>query len=162
MPPFLNDIKGPTVFRNLRFKSDPAAGRDQITNVPPSHTINDRKFEDQHFQQTVQLGNTEEWTLYNDNPGGGGAAHPFHIHINPFQVVAFNSTQDVKNEIQLPAPWVWWDDVAIPVGGYIKMRSRFVDFTGAYVLHCHILGHEDRGMMEMVQVVSNVTTLSHH
>jgi FtsP/CotA-like multicopper oxidase with cupredoxin domain len=62
----------------------------------------------------------------------------------------------------LPEPWVWRDDIAIPVGGYIKMRSRFVDFTGAYVLHCHILGHEDRGMMEMVQVVSNVSTLSHH
>jgi FtsP/CotA-like multicopper oxidase with cupredoxin domain len=163
MPLFLNDIKGePAVFRNLRFKSNPSAGRDQITNVPPSHTINNRKFEDEHFQQTVQLGNMEEWTLYNDNPGGGGAAHPFHIHINPFQVVAFNSTQDVKNEIQLPEPWVWWDDIAIPVGGYIKMRSRFVDFAGAYVLHCHILGHEDRGMMEMVQVVSNVSTLSHH
>jgi len=32
------------------------------------------------------------------------------------------------------------------------MRSRFVDFAGQYVLHCHILAHEDRGMMAIVQV----------
>ena len=38
--------------------------------------------------------------------------------------------------------------------------TRFVDFTGMYVLHCHILGHEDRGMMQLVQVISNSTTMS--
>jgi len=36
--------------------------------------------------------------------------------------------------------------------GYFKMRSRFADFTGQYVLHCHILAHEDRGMMQLVEV----------
>lgn len=161
MPGFLNDIEGPiTIHRELHFKSNPAGGRAQITNVPPSQTINDHKFEDHHFQETVQLGATEEWTLYNDNPNAGGAAHPFHIHVNPFQVVAIK-TGPGKPEIQLPTPWIWWDTVAIPPGGYIRMRSRFVDFSGAYVLHCHILGHEDRGMMEMVNVVTNVTPLEH-
>ena len=51
--------------------------------------------------------------------------------------------------------------LAIPPGGYIKFLSRFVDFMGAYVLHCHILGHEDRGMMQLVQVISNTTSLGH-
>ena len=41
----------------------------------------------------------------------------------------------------------------VTIPGYFKMRSRFVDFTGQYVLHCHILAHEDRGMMELVAVV---------
>src|SRR5438309_8783361 len=36
--------------------------------------------------------------------------------------------------------------------GYFKMRTRFVDFTGLYVQHCHILAHEDRGMMQLLQV----------
>ena len=40
----------------------------------------------------------------------------------------------------------------IKVPGYFKMRSRFVDFSGLYVMHCHILAHEDRGMMTVVQV----------
>lgn len=33
------------------------------------------------------------------------------------------------------------------------MRSRFADFTGKFVIHCHILGHEDRGMMQVVEVI---------
>jgi FtsP/CotA-like multicopper oxidase with cupredoxin domain len=116
------------------------------------------------------LGATEEWTIYND----GGAAHPFHIHVNPFQVVEILNPSVSKNPIKLPTPWIWWDNVAIPspavppdatdgktVSGYIKFLSRFVDFTGAYVLHCHILGHEDRGMMQMVQVISNTTSMGH-
>ena len=42
------------------------------------------------------------------------------------------------------------------------MRSRFVDFTGTYVLHCHILIHEDRGMMQLVKVVSDRPPYAHH
>jgi hypothetical protein len=69
---------------------------------------------------------------------------------------------------------VWWDVFPIPSGlaatdaqgnaitdangnplvlaGYFKMRSRFVDYPGYYVIHCHILAHEDRGMMTTVEV----------
>jgi hypothetical protein len=57
---------------------------------------------------------------------------------------------------------IWWDTFAIPsarvvkqkgsqpnviIPGYVKMCSRFVDYQGTYVMHCHILIHEDRGMM---------------
>ena len=58
---------------------------------------------------------------------------------------------------------VWWDVFAIPAGrrlsgdevipGHFKMRSRFVDYPGLYVMHCHILIHEDRGMMFRVEVL---------
>jgi FtsP/CotA-like multicopper oxidase with cupredoxin domain len=60
---------------------------------------------------------------------------------------------------------VWRDVFAIPsarmdfsgeevtIPGYFKMRSRFVDYAGLYVLHCHILIHEDRGMMFSVEVL---------
>jgi hypothetical protein len=81
-----------------------------------------------------------------------------------------------------PRPWiVWWDNRAIPTAlasasgmvtkpdgspalmGYFKMWTRFVDFTGMFVDHCHILGHEDRGMMQLVQVVPKpTTTIPHH
>jgi FtsP/CotA-like multicopper oxidase with cupredoxin domain len=47
------------------------------------------------------------------------------------------------------------------VPGYFKMRSRFVDYAGRYVIHCHILAHEDRGMMTIVQVVPFATAYSH-
>jgi FtsP/CotA-like multicopper oxidase with cupredoxin domain len=70
---------------------------------------------------------------------------------------------------------VWWDVFPIPSGkvfrsgtktaeipGHFKMRSRFVDYSGYFVLHCHILAHEDRGMMTVVEVTPLQTPFSHH
>lgn len=177
MPGFLADINpaNVTVSRKLRFASvgpgGAALGRGKTAPfAPPSHTINGHKFEDGIINQTMLLGATEEWTLYNDSPG---AAHPFHIHINPFQVVEILNPAVSATPVSLPTPWIWWDDFAIPpaavppggttqVSGYVKILSRFVDYTGMYVLHCHILGHEDRGMMQLVQVVTNTTNVGHH
>jgi hypothetical protein len=50
----------------------------------------------------------------------------------------------------------------VTIPGYFKMRSRFVDFTGQFVLHCHILAHEDRGMMQLVQVSEPVPADAEH
>ena len=49
----------------------------------------------------------------------------------------------------------------VTIPGYFKMRTRFSDFTGELVLHCHILAHEDRGMMQLIQVVPNATIYGH-
>ena len=46
--------------------------------------------------------------------------------------------------------------------GLFRMRTRFADFTGSYVVHCHILIHEDRGMMQLVEVVPNRPPYVHH
>jgi FtsP/CotA-like multicopper oxidase with cupredoxin domain len=48
------------------------------------------------------------------------------------------------------------------IPGYFKMRSRFVDFSGYYVIHCHILAHEDRGMMTVVEVAPLASPYAHH
>jgi FtsP/CotA-like multicopper oxidase with cupredoxin domain len=131
-----------------------------MPNAPPTHTINGKQFSGE-IDQYMKLGATEEWQLFNDTPLNG-PAHPFHIHINPFQVIEImDPKQNGGVPVKLPSPWVWWDNFAIPPGGYFKMLTRFVDFTGMYVLHCHILGHEDRGMMQLVQVISNTTTMQH-
>jgi FtsP/CotA-like multicopper oxidase with cupredoxin domain len=50
----------------------------------------------------------------------------------------------------------------IVIPGYFKMRSRFVDFSGYYVIHCHILAHEDRGMMTVVEVAPLASPYAHH
>jgi len=68
---------------------------------------------------------------------------------------------------------IWWDTFAIPsaradpnaatpIPGYFKMRSRFVDYHGVYVMHCHILIHEDRGMMFTVEVTPERRLMVHH
>jgi FtsP/CotA-like multicopper oxidase with cupredoxin domain len=70
----------------------------------------------------------------------------------------------------------WWDVFPIPsalatkkidgtkitINGYFKLRSRFVDYPGWYVIHCHILAHEDRGMMTVVEVTPRLSPYSHH
>lgn len=95
--------------------------------------------------QTVPLDSVEEWTIYNMNSVG----HPFHIHVNPMYVIKINGQPIIP---------FWCDTLALPVGGTpsnptsITFRSRFRDFTGPYVMHCHMLAHEDLGMMQGVTV----------
>ncbi len=61
-------------------------------------------------------------------------------------------------------PPIWMDVVALPPAitlkddktvkdGQVVFRQRYEDFTGEFVIHCHFLGHEDRGMMLNVQTV---------
>jgi FtsP/CotA-like multicopper oxidase with cupredoxin domain len=98
------------------------------------------------LKQTVALGSIEEWTVFNMN----SVRHPFHVHINPFQVVRINGQ---------PVDSYWADTVALPPGGTperptsVTFRTRFLDFSGTFVMHCHMLAHEDMGMMQMVEVV---------
>ena len=104
--------------------------------------------------QTVALDSVEEWTIVNNN----NIRHPFHIHVNPMYVVAVNG--------KAVEPY-WADTIALPAsnvnpdGGVspgvamssITFRMRFLHFSGRYVMHCHMLVHEDMGMMQGVTVV---------
>ena len=83
----------------------------------------------------------EEWTLRN----ASNEWHPFHIHVNPFQIVAINGVRQAGVR--------YADVVPVPPGGSVVIRQRFLDFTGRFVVHCHILFHEDHGMMAPVRVV---------
>ena len=47
----------------------------------------------------------------------------------------------------------WADSIAMPPNSRITIRQRFADFTGRFVFHCHVLVHEDHGMMAEVMVV---------
>lgn len=91
--------------------------------------------------QIMTLGTTEEWRIVNTST----EMHPFHIHINPFQVISVNG-----QPVDL---YGYRDTVAIPANGELVMRTRYKDFDGKFVLHCHILFHEDHGMMQVVEVV---------
>jgi hypothetical protein len=78
--------------------------------------------------------------------------HPFHIHINPMWVLRID-VPDENGELHnvLPEP-MWMDTVAIPRnGGRVVFRTRFDDFVGKWVNHCHVLFHEDNGMMQEIE-----------
>jgi FtsP/CotA-like multicopper oxidase with cupredoxin domain len=82
--------------------------------------------------------------------------HPFHIHQNPFWITRIEVPDENGDLVNiLPEPR-WSDLVALPRnGGRVVFRSRFVDFEGEFVNHCHILLHEDNGMMQRVAVVGD-------
>jgi len=98
------------------------------------------------LKQTVALGSVEEWTVFNMN----NIRHPFHLHIHPIQIVKIDGQ---------PVEPYWADTIALPPNGTpanptsVTFRARFRDFTGSFVMHCHMLAHEDLGMMQMVEVV---------
>ncbi|MFM7675279.1 MAG: multicopper oxidase family protein [Synechococcus sp.] len=97
--------------------------------------INGRPYDHHRIDTRVRLGDTEEWELVND----GVMDHPFHVHINPMQVISRNGR---------PEPYrAWRDVVLLRPGETVRIRTRFATFPGRTVYHCHIFDHEELGMM---------------
>jgi FtsP/CotA-like multicopper oxidase with cupredoxin domain len=70
--------------------------------------------------------------------------HPFHLHVWPMQIME-------ESGHALDAA-VWQDVVNVPADGQVKVRIAFKDFRGRSAYHCHILDHEDFGMMGVIEV----------
>ena len=82
-----------------------------------------------------------------------GIDHPFHIHQNPFWVLRIEIPDRHGNLCNILDEPRWMDSLWIPRNnGRIVFRSRFPDYVGASVHHCHILQHEDNGMMTAFQL----------
>lgn len=118
----------------------------------------------------LTLGDTDEWLLTtNDVP------HPFHIHVNPFEILAANLQQTaadgsatVIDLTQTPTyldangveqtshffgmKGVFKDTILTQPGVTVVVRSQYRRYVGAFVMHCHILYHEDGGMMRKVVI----------
>ena len=105
-----------------------------------SFMVDGRHFDPRRVDHRVRLGAVEEWTVINAHHHD----HVFHIHTNPYQVTKINGRT-------LPTP-VWRDTVIVPRHGSLTFRSRFLDFTGRFLLHCHMMNHELLGMMQLVEV----------
>jgi len=103
--------------------------------------INGEAFDPHETNVAPLVGTVEEWTLRNVTTED----HPFHIHVNDFQVMKVNGKPYHANGLQ--------DVVIIPKHGSVVIRNPFDRYTGHYVFHCHILNHEDGGMMKTVQVL---------
>ncbi|MEA2605136.1 MAG: hypothetical protein QOF89_6128 [Acidobacteriota bacterium] len=152
LPSYLSDIGDNELVakEGLLFSMTAGAG-----NPTTKFLINGKQFSPSCDDVTARLGTAEEWTVSNSSP----LQHPFHIHTNPFQLLRNGATVYTQ-------PWVWMDTIALPAGTpqvpqSVLLRQRYTDFTGGYVLHCHFLGHEDRGMMFGVQTVCPQDPLSY-
>ena len=102
-----------------------------------------RTFDPHRVDQRVKLGAVEEWTVVNEHEDD----HVFHIHTNPFQMVAINGEKVAERD--------WRDTVVVPRKGSVTFRCRFLDFTGRFVHHCHMMNHEELGMMQVVEVYAS-------
>ena len=112
---------------------------------PPLFTINDAVFDEHVPDATPMLGTTERWIIYNKS----GEYHPFHIHQDDFRVVDGGGGPPT-----LPGDQ---DVVPLPPGtpdnpSRVVIDMPFTDYGGNFVFHCHILDHEDGGMMSLVEL----------
>ncbi|AXJ09585.1 multicopper oxidase family protein [Arthrobacter sp. PM3] len=103
-------------------------------------TINGREFDAARTDTRVAAGSVEEWTVVNTSP----MDHPFHLHVWPMQLISANGAA--------PAVPTWQDVVNVPANGQVTVRIAFKDFAGRSAYHCHILDHEDLGMMGVIEV----------
>jgi FtsP/CotA-like multicopper oxidase with cupredoxin domain len=136
-----------------------AVNRDRPRRIQPSMMrgramLNGRSFDDMHGvadDEKVELGATEVWELANDAPFGMLMAHPIHVHNLQFRVLD-RTGGAASNGLHQALRAGFTDEglkdvVLVMPGERLKVLMKFEDHTGLYLYHCHILEHEDLGMM---------------
>jgi FtsP/CotA-like multicopper oxidase with cupredoxin domain len=105
--------------------------------------VDGRTFDPNRTDTRVTLGAIEEWTIRNES----GELHDFHIHQTHVQVTEVNGVPQRFDGYQ--------DIVNVPVHGEVKVIVPFTDpaIVGRFVYHCHLLSHEDKGMMATIEVM---------
>jgi suppressor of ftsI len=119
--------------RLVSFSEDPVTGL---------FFINHQTFDPGRVDVKVPLGSIEEWTIRNASE----ELHVFHIHQLPFQVLTINGKPQPFQGLQ--------DTIDVPIHGEVRIRMAFTDpiIVGRFMFHCHILEHEDKGMMAQIEV----------
>lgn len=112
----------------------------------------DNELYDEHASgKTVALGTAEQWAIQTTMTAEG---HPFHVHVNHFEVLSIAGLAQpagtIMDTVWVPKPPT--DDGTTRSEAIIRMR--FVEWTGKSVYHCHILPHEDTGMMQNFIITS--------
>lgn len=150
--------------------------------TPAEFQVDGRSFSPDRVDQTLELGAVEEWVITSALAG-----HPFHIHVNPFEIIRIENPQGVDvSGLNGPADTIkkkvtrilnrngnqyveeaeesqtvpqyrglkgaYKDTIFVKPGYKVVLRSHYKEFVGDFVLHCHILDHEDQGMMQYVRI----------
>lgn len=95
----------------------------------------------------LQLGSAQTWYV-----SSVFSHHPFHIHVNPFEVIERDENGEIEDRYWKDTIIVNENDVNNGTNNTVELRMRYTDYSGSFVLHCHILDHEDHGMMEKVVI----------
>jgi len=115
--------------------------------------INGKTMDMARIDEVVRLGDIEIWEVHNR----GGQPHPFHLHPVQFQILDRNGQPSTSADLG------WKDTVLVPPGDLVRIImafDRYADPQVPYMYHCHILEHEDNGMMGQFLVVEEPEQLS--
>jgi len=140
-------VSGPAVYKNFSSRQ-----LETIKAHDPDFTvvftadkngfyINGKKFAmDSAPMLRARVGSMQHWRIVNAT----GEVHPFHIHQVHFLAYAINGVPSAAPE--------WLDTVNVPYGGTVDLIMDFTDpvIRGVSVFHCHLLSHEDKGMMAKI------------
>ena len=132
-------------------RSSPIAHRRTFAfSVSPDKSrffINDQAFDENRTDVIVKLGDTEEWTILNQD----SQYHDFHIHQAGFLVTEVNDIPTRFDGLR--------DTFSVPPmkNGKPGAAKLIIPFTtpeilGRFVFHCHVVKHEDKGMMQTIEV----------
>lgn len=102
--------------------------------------FNGKAFDVNRVDIRAKVGDFEVWELVNKTD----MDHPLHLHTYPFQIVSRNG--------RAPAYRAWKDTVNLKKDEVVRIAIPIRDFAGITVYHCHIVEHEDRGMMGVLEV----------
>jgi FtsP/CotA-like multicopper oxidase with cupredoxin domain/plastocyanin len=134
-PPALDPPKKATAAWNIGLSGDPTTGS--------VWTINGKSFDPTRADLKVPLGSTQTWILRNDSP----ITHYFHLHEELWQTIARDGHKPPAWERGLEDTW------KLDPGETVKVAAKFTDYTGLFMLHCHMLDHEDHGLMGQFDVI---------
>jgi FtsP/CotA-like multicopper oxidase with cupredoxin domain len=135
-------VKPVTLPRTLRLipALDTAQATATHVMVLSQHMINGRSMDMKRVDVSARIGATEIWEVENLV----GMDHPFHLHGFRFQVL---------DRDDVPEPYRSWKDVVnVPKHQTARFIVRYDDYPGKWMFHCHILEHEDHGMMGILEV----------
>jgi FtsP/CotA-like multicopper oxidase with cupredoxin domain len=140
----------PATLRPLPEVGEPVVTRTLVfgQNGVNQWTINGQPFDHNQVMFRPVLGTTERWRLVNP----GGWKHVIHIHDVDQQLVRHENGDPPFSWERMKESW------HLPASTTLEIVLKFTDHTGRYVFHCHVLEHEDRGMMAQFEVVPPPTS----
>lgn len=124
-PFYLQDLFDATVYKSTTMQM----------RGPPANTLNGNSFSSfsvSSSYRNLSVGTVEQWTI-------DGVNHPIHVHLYPMQIQADVDSWTLKGD--------WLDVVMGKVAPFPVVRTLIDQHIGVVVVHCHILGHEDGGLM---------------
>ena len=139
-------IAASSAVNTRRFVMEMAMGPMMMLGFGNTHTINDKAMKLNRIDEVVAKNSIEIWEIGNTSP----IPHPFHIHDIQFQILDRNGRQPHPGERGLK------DTVLVNPGEIVRVIAKFSEYSdpkNPYMYHCHILEHEDAGMMGQFTVV---------